>query len=85
MTYPESGQNASDHQGLDDQNDWAPEFKPSSGFIDGCLTVTGDSPEGIQKLTRKTFDWVFNVGNDKQSIEKVYSKDGIVYPQHREQ
>lgn len=85
MTYPESGQNAADHQGLDDQNDWVPEFNPKSGFIDGCLTVTGDTPEGIQKLTKKTFDWVFNIGNDKQSVEKVYSKDGIVYPDHREQ
>ncbi|KAJ5672381.1 hypothetical protein N7507_001508 [Penicillium longicatenatum] len=84
MTYPEAGEKAEDHQGLDDQHDWVPELKPSSGFIDGCLTVTGDSEDGIEKLTRKTFDWVFNIGNDKQSIEKVYSKDGKVYPDHRE-
>ncbi|OQE85337.1 hypothetical protein PENNAL_c0024G03165 [Penicillium nalgiovense] len=51
--------------GLDPQQDWVPEFKPSGGGIDGVLIV-------------------FNFGNDKQSIEKVYTKTGTVYENHLE-
>jgi hypothetical protein len=85
MTAPSEGQPAEDHQGLDAQEDWVPEFKPNSGGIDGVLTVAGDSLESIDKMIQKTFDWVFNSGNDKQSIEKLYSRDGKVYENHREQ
>lgn len=84
MTAPSEGEPAEDHQGLDPQQDWVTEFKPSSGGIDGVLTVAGDSLPSIDKMTRKTFDWVFNVGNDKQSIEVVYTKDGQVFDNHIE-
>ncbi|CAI7648802.1 unnamed protein product [Penicillium glandicola] len=84
MTYPLEGEPAEDHQGLDLQQDWVPEFKPSSGGIDGVLTVAGDSLPSIEKMIRKTFNWVFNVGNDKQSIEEVYTKEGQVFKDHLE-
>ena len=85
MTAPSEGETEEDHQGLDPQQDWVPEFKPNGGGIDGVLIVAGDSLESIDKLIQKTFDWVFNVGNDKQSIEKVYTKTGTVYDNHLEQ
>ncbi|KAJ5787332.1 hypothetical protein N7457_002322 [Penicillium paradoxum] len=84
MTAPSEGETAEDHQGLDSQEEWVPEFKPSSGGIDGVLVVAGDSLESIDKSIQKTFDWVFNVGNDKQSIEKVYTKTGVVFDNHVE-
>ncbi|CAI7600799.1 unnamed protein product [Penicillium palitans] len=84
MTAPSEGERDEDHQGLDSQQEWANAFKPSSGGIDGVLTVAGDSLPSIDKMIRKTFDWVFNVGNDKQSIEQVYTKEGQVFPEHLE-
>ncbi|CAG8282686.1 unnamed protein product [Penicillium salamii] len=84
MTAPSAGETEEDHQGLDAQQEWVPEFKPSGGGIDGVLVVAGDSLESIDKTTKKTFDWVFNVGNDKQSIEEVYTKVGIVFDNHLE-
>ncbi|KAJ5634943.1 uncharacterized protein N7484_008256 [Penicillium longicatenatum] len=84
MTAPSEGESDADHQGLDPQEDWVNEFKPNGGGIDGCLTVAGDSIESIEKMVKKSFDWVFNVGNDKQSIEIVYTKDGQVYKEHLE-
>ncbi|KAJ5471258.1 hypothetical protein N7530_008615 [Penicillium desertorum] len=84
MTAPSEGETDKDHQGLDLQQDWANEFKPSSGGVDGVLTVAGDSLPSINKMIRKTFDWVFNVGNDKQSVEVVYTKDGQVFDNHIE-
>ncbi|KAJ5640260.1 uncharacterized protein N7484_008122 [Penicillium longicatenatum] len=56
MTAPSEGQLAEDHQGLNASEDWVPEFKPSSGGIDGVLTVAGDSLESIDKMIQKTFD-----------------------------
>lgn len=85
MTAPSQGETAEDHQGLDPQDDWVPEFKPSGGGIDGVLVVAGDSLESIDGMIRDTVDWAFNVGNDKQSIEKVYTKTGTVYQNHLEQ
>lgn len=85
MTAPSEGEPAEDHLGLDPQDEWVNEFKPSSGGIDGVLTVAGDSIPSIDKMIRKTFDWVFNVGNDKQSIEQVYTKEGLVFDEHLEQ
>ncbi|KAJ5400934.1 hypothetical protein N7465_011423 [Penicillium sp. CMV-2018d] len=84
MTFPSEGEPDEDHQGLDPQQDWVNEFKPSSGGIDGVLTVAGDSLPSIEKMIGKTFNWVFNVGNDKQSIEIVYTREGQVYPDHLE-
>ncbi|KAJ5876786.1 hypothetical protein N7455_000251 [Penicillium solitum] len=84
MTAPSEGEPAEDHLGLDPQDEWVNEFKPSSGGIDGVLTVAGDSIPSIDKMIRKTFDWVFNVGNDKQSIEQVYTKEGLVFDEHLE-
>lgn len=84
MTFPSEGEPDEDHQGLDPQQDWVNEFKPSGGGIDGVLTVAGDSLPSIEKMIGKTFNWVFNVGNDKQSIEIVYTRDGKVYPDHLE-
>lgn len=84
MTAPSQGETAEDHQGLDPQDDWVPEFKPSGGGIDGVLVVAGDSLESIDGMIRDTVDWAFNVGNDKQSIEKVYTKTGTVYQNHLE-
>jgi hypothetical protein len=86
MTAPEKGQSAEDHQGLDAQGEWVPEFKPSSGGIDGVLTVTGESSESIEKWTKKTFNYTFNV-DDKQSssVEIVYVKEGKVFNNHEEQ
>ncbi|KUM57964.1 hypothetical protein ACN42_g9209 [Penicillium freii] len=84
MTFPSEGEPEEDHQGLDPQQDWVNEFKPSTGGIDGVLTVAGDSLPSIEKMTGKTFNWVFNVGNDKQSIEIVYTREGQVYPDHLE-
>ncbi|KAJ5238116.1 hypothetical protein N7489_008207 [Penicillium chrysogenum] len=85
MTAPEEGQSAEDHQGLDAQGEWVPEFKPSSGGIDGVLTVTGESPESIEKWIKKTFNYTFNV-DDKQSssVEIVYVKEGKVFKNHEE-
>lgn len=85
MTAPLEGEPDEDHQGLDVQQEWANEFKPSSGGIDGVLTVAGDSLPSIDKMIRKTFDWVFNVGNDKESIKQVYTKEGQVFDEHLEQ
>ncbi|CAI7636533.1 unnamed protein product [Penicillium crustosum] len=84
MTFPAEGESAENHKGLDPQEEWANEFKPSSGGIDGVLTVAGDSLPSIEKMIRKTFDWVFNVGNDKQSIKQVYTREGIVFDRHLE-
>jgi hypothetical protein len=85
MTAPSGNETEEDHQGLDAQQEWVPEFKPSGGGIDGVLVVAGDSLESIDKTIQKTFDWVFNIGNDKQSIEKVYTKVGTVFDNHVEQ
>ncbi|KAJ5920244.1 hypothetical protein N7516_011102 [Penicillium verrucosum] len=84
MTAPSEGEPAEDHLGLDPQQDWVNEFKPSSGGIDGVLTVAGDSIPSIDKITRRTFDWVFNVGNDNQSVETVYTREGQVFDDHLE-
>ncbi|CAG7969545.1 unnamed protein product [Penicillium olsonii] len=84
MTAPSSGESEEDHQGLDLQQEWAPELMPSGGGIDGCLVVAGDSLESIDKSIKKTFDWVFNIGNENQSIDKVYTKVGKVFPDHLE-
>lgn len=85
MTAPSAGETEEDHQGLDAQHEWLPQFKPSGGGIDGVLVVAGDSLESIDKTTKKTYEWVFNIGNDKQSVEEVYTKVGVVYPDHLEQ
>ncbi|CAG8316265.1 unnamed protein product [Penicillium salamii] len=84
MTAPSAGETEEDHQGLDAQHEWLPQFKPSGGGIDGVLVVAGDSLESIDKTTKKTYEWVFNIGNDKQSVEEVYTKVGVVYPDHLE-
>ncbi|CAG8251432.1 unnamed protein product, partial [Penicillium nalgiovense] len=39
MNTPSAGETAEDHQGLDPQQDWVPEFKPSGGGINGVLIV----------------------------------------------
>lgn len=85
MTAPSDGESADDHQGLDPQGDWVPEFKPSGGGIDGVLVVAGDSLESVDKMIQDAIDWAFNMGNDRQSIEKVYTKEGKVYQNHLEQ
>ncbi|CAG8256391.1 unnamed protein product [Penicillium nalgiovense] len=85
MTAPGEGQSAEDHQGLDDQGEWVPEFKPSSGGIDGVLTVTGESRESIEKWTKKTFNYTFNVDDkESSSVEIVYEKEGKVFQNHEE-
>lgn len=86
MTAPEDGQSPKDHEGLDAQDEWVPEFKPGGGGIDGVLTVTGDSLQSIERKISQTFNWVFNV-DDKQasSVEIVYEKEGKVLKGHAEQ
>jgi hypothetical protein len=44
----------------------------SSGGIDGVLTVTGESSESIEKWTKKTFNYTFNV--DMLAVAPIFGR-----------
>lgn len=85
MTYPMPGQDSKQHQGLDDQNDWFYQFKPTNGSIDGVFVVTGDSPETIDKTVKTLINPMFQVGKPGQSMQTTFSQDGEVLKDDREQ
>lgn len=79
------GQDSKLHQGLDDQNDWFHQFKPTNGSIDGVFTVVGDSKETIEKTIKTLIDPMFQFGKAGQSMQKIFEQSGFVLEDDREQ
>ncbi|CAG8034655.1 unnamed protein product [Penicillium nalgiovense] len=87
MNTPSAGETAEDHQGLDPQQDWVPEFKPSGGGINGVLIVDGISQpivKGFDDISKQSIGkgitpidpGVIIIGNEGDKSMPEWAKDG---------